>query len=197
MTEKRFPSVQGDGRRSLDELILDDPRAVCLASAYRRASKRDLGSIPSPGERVQLVEIGSHCRGAIFVDGLRLVTPQLERAVDAVAKRHSGFYFGRFDVRAGSYDAIQRGHFTVLELNGVTGEPAHIYDPTVSIWTTYRTLFAHWRMAFEIGTANRDAGFSPMSLRELTAVICLRMVCSRQGRPPLEAPAGFVMMSRP
>jgi hypothetical protein len=75
-----------------------------------------------------------------------------------VARRFDGFYFGRFDVRAASADAFARGEFTVIELNGVTSEPTHIYDPAVSVFGAYRALFDQWSTAFAIGAANARAG---------------------------------------
>ena len=161
ITEKRFPVVTGDGRSTLRDLIHADPRARIMSSTYARLCKRPLTGTPGNGERVQLVEIGSHCRGAIFLDAGRLRTPQLEAAIDRIAQSHPGFYFGRFDLRAESIAAFQQGHFTVIELNGVTAEPTHIYDPSVSIRAAYRTLFHHWRVAFAIGAANRRRGFAP------------------------------------
>ncbi len=80
ITEKRFPEVIGDGRSTLRDLILCDPRAVCMAAAYEKALRRSMDEIQSAGERVQLAELGSHCRGAIFLDGARLKTPALEAA---------------------------------------------------------------------------------------------------------------------
>ena len=167
ITEKRFPVVTGDGRSTLHQLVLADPRARLLASTYARLSKRPLNSTPHDGERVQLVEIGSHCRGAIFLNGERLRTPELEATVDRIARAHPGFYFGRFDIRAESIIAFQQGRFDVIELNGVSAEPTHIYDPTVTLWGAYRTLFHHWRVAFAIGAANRKRGFAPTSLAVL------------------------------
>lgn len=55
--------VVGDGRRRLEELILADDRAVCMAAYYLEANLERLDMIPAPAERVQLVEIGNHCRG--------------------------------------------------------------------------------------------------------------------------------------
>src|SRR5436190_10296514 len=69
ITEKRFPEVTGDGSSTLEELILCDPRAVCMASVYLRAGKRPDEDVPRVGEVVRLVELGSHCRGAVFLDG--------------------------------------------------------------------------------------------------------------------------------
>ena len=57
-----------------------------------------------------LVEVGSHCRGAIFLDASDLLTPALEDAVERVSRPHPGFHLGRYDVRAESDP-----HETVLE----------------------------------------------------------------------------------
>ncbi len=156
ITDKRFPEVIGDGTRTLAELILSDPRAMCLASVYMRQSKRPLNDTPRAGERVQLVEIGSHSRGSIFLDGMTCHTPELEDRIDQLSKSHPGFYFGRYDVRAPSEERI--AEFTVLELNGVSAEATHIYDPAVSLREAYRVLAQQWRLAFEIGAQNRLRG---------------------------------------
>ncbi|HWJ40693.1 MAG TPA: VTT domain-containing protein [Candidatus Limnocylindrales bacterium] len=171
ITEKRFPQLYGDGRHTLRELVLSDERAVTIASTYERLSKRSMDDVPQDGEMVTLGEIGSHCRGAVFADACWLRTIALERAIDKVAKSHAGFYFGRFDLRTPSIEAFQNGEFTVLELNGVGGEPTHIYDPSVNLFEAYRTMFHHWRVAFEIGRENRQRGALPMTLRELWTLI--------------------------
>jgi hypothetical protein len=101
--------------------------------------------------------------------------------VDAVARRFSGFYFGRFDVRSESVEQLQRGWFAVLELNGVSAEATHIYDPSVSLLEAYRALFRQWRVAFEIGVQNRQLGYRPMSLRGFVALLCNRgKTCAHQ-----------------
>src|SRR5205085_10578080 len=77
VTEKRFPSVRGDGRRTLEWLILGDARARLASATHFAAHAARLDDVPSIGERVPLVEIGSHCRGALFLDGSRIRTPEL------------------------------------------------------------------------------------------------------------------------
>jgi membrane protein DedA with SNARE-associated domain len=61
ITEKRFPDVAGDGESTLEQLILRDPRAVCLASVYLRASKRPATYVPTAGESTQLAELVLLC----------------------------------------------------------------------------------------------------------------------------------------
>jgi hypothetical protein len=178
ITEKRFPEVTGDGRSSLTDLVLRDDRAVCLANTYL-ARVRD--RIPTAGERVPLVELGSHCRGAIFLDGARLETAGLRSAIETVAQSHPGFFFGRFDIRAAAIADLQSGRFDVLELNGVSAEATHIYDPSVSLAEAYRVMFRQWRIAFETGAINRQAGAVPMRLRDL-----FRMVKSSRVRSSVD-----------
>jgi hypothetical protein len=167
VTEKRMPEVVGDGKHSLEQLVLRDARAVAMAGYYLRANEGRLEDVPEKGERVRLVEIGTHCRGAIFLDGSWVLTPELEEAVDRMSRGYPGFFFGRYDLRAGSVEELQRGRFKVIELNGVTSEATHIYDPRVGLFRAYRVLFEQWRLAFEIGARNRAAGHRPASPLDL------------------------------
>ncbi|MDT8389941.1 MAG: VTT domain-containing protein [Lentisphaeria bacterium] len=167
VTEKVFPELTGDGTRTLEELILADPRAVCMASHYLKVNRNRLGTVVPMGESVRLVDIGTHCRGAIFLDGGRLVTPGLLDRLDAIGMAYEGFFFGRYDVRAESPEAFSEGRFTILELNGLTSEATHIYDPRHSLGYAYRILFEQWRLAFEIGAANRARGYPVTGLAGL------------------------------
>jgi hypothetical protein len=171
LTHKQFPIVVGDGVSTLEKLILADSRAVAIAPVYL-ARHPDAGTrVPAIGERVQLVNIGSHCRGAVFVDGSAYITEAIMTRVDEIARHFSGFYFGRFDVRSPSIEHFQRGEFLILELNGVTSEPTHIYDPRVSIIAAYRAMFMQWRLAFEIGAANRAVGHEPARIGEIVRLL--------------------------
>jgi membrane protein DedA with SNARE-associated domain len=167
ITEKRLPAITGDGSSSIVELILADPRAVCLANLYVSRLRRSPDEVPAAGEVVPIAELGSHCLGAVFLNGAHLETAELRVAVDEVARAHPGFFMGRFDLRTPSLEDFKAGRFEVLELNGVSAEPAHIYDPSVSLLDAYGALCRHWKMALEIGAINRAAGAEPMSIPRL------------------------------
>ena len=168
VTEKRMPVLTGDGKHTLEELILADDRAVCMAGFYLRKNAERSKKAPAAGERVQLVEIGTHCRGAIFLDGGDTITPSLEEAIERIARTFDGFFFGRFDIRVPSREDFAAGrNLKIVELNGVTSEATHIYDPKLSLMDAYRVLFRQWRIAFEIGDLNRARGVRPASIAEL------------------------------
>ncbi len=171
ITEKRFPTVTGDGANTLESLVLKDERAVCLARAYGERQRARWHEIIPAGEAVPLTDLGSHCRGAIFLDGASFQTAALEAAIESISQSYQGFYFGRYDIRAASPEAFRQGHFKVIELNGVTSEATHIYDPRYSVWQAYCVLFAQWRLAFAIGKANQARGHCVASVRELLTLI--------------------------
>ncbi len=167
ITEKRFPSVVGDGTRTLEELILLDDRAVCMARFFldRHADRLEL--VPEAGQRVPLVELGTHCRGAAFYDGEWVRTPELEAEIDRLSRGFEGFWFGRYDIRTPSVEDFRRGqNFKVIELNGATAEATSIYDPKNGLLSAYGTLLTQWRVLFKIAARNRETGSEPVSLAE-------------------------------
>jgi hypothetical protein len=172
ITEKNPPVLTGDGRSTLDELILADPRAVAIARVYRAELGSRCDTSPAPGERVKLVDVGTHARGSIFLDGTRHRTEVLEQAIDQVSRSIEGFYFGRYDVRVPSAQDLEAARdLALLELNGVTAESTDIYDPANSVVDAWRKLMRQWRLAFEIGAANRDRGAAVTPMLELVRLL--------------------------
>jgi hypothetical protein len=167
ITLKYFPHVYGDGKRSLRQLILDDPRAGRLPHLYLGRHKARLDEIPRTGESIRLAFAGSHSRGAIFRNGNAWVTPQMEARFDAIAQRIGEFHFGRFDIRFADFARVQAGEdFTIVEANGAGAESTHIWDRGTTLWRAWADLMRQYRLLFQIGRANRDRGFKPLSWSE-------------------------------
>ncbi|MEM8983388.1 MAG: alpha/beta fold hydrolase [Pseudomonadota bacterium] len=159
VTIKEPLTLVGDGRSTLEQLILNDARAVALADVHCQRHRTSLQSVIERGASYPLVELGTHSRGCVFRDGEHLITEELTRAIDTISKKYSGFYFGRYDVKVANADALMRGDgLCVLELNGVTSEATNIYDPKHSIAAAWAILIRQWRLAYAIGAANRDRG---------------------------------------
>jgi hypothetical protein len=168
MTIKKPPVVVGDGRSTLRDLILADERARLVPHLYLTRLADRLDTVPSPGERVQLVFVGNHCKGSIFQDGGALVTPALTEAIERLAGSLPDFFFGRIDVRFASSVGLRRGTgFRVIEINGVGSEATHIWDPSTKLLDAWRTQFFHYGAAFRIGAANRRRGFFSSGVRAM------------------------------
>jgi len=180
ITEKRLPEVTGDGARTVEQLILDDDRACAMARVYYDNVVDQLGDVPSPGQPVKLAMLGTHCQGAEFLDGCRLITPQLEAAIDHISKGFDGFFFGRFDLTAPSQEALMAGRdLRIIELNGLTSEATHIYDPSTPLWKAWSVLFHQWRLAFRIGRRNQQLGSPTTSLLGLAGLAWRFYACRR------------------
>ena len=170
ITEKTFPTIEGDGQRTFEELLMDNSRTHYMAEFLLKLHADKLTTVLAAGEQFKVVEIGSHCRGAVFLDGNRLITEDLAREVHSLSESIDGFYFGRYDIRVPSSEDFQAGqHFKVLEVNGVTSESTNIYDPSHSVIDAYKILFTQWRAAFEIGKQSINLGAQRVSLLELFA----------------------------
>jgi membrane protein DedA with SNARE-associated domain len=187
ITDKRLLKVTGDGHSTLEQLILDDERAVCMAPLHLNKHQDQLFTVPKKGEEFDLVEVGTHCRGALFLDGNAIWTPEMEAAIDQLSKSFDGFYFGRYDIVTPSVDDLRKGRdFKIVELNGVTSEATHIYSPGTSLWRAYGVLMRQWRLAFEIGAINRRRGHKPAAAIKLVSQI-FRLATGQQ---PPEVKAG-------
>ncbi len=183
ITEKVIPELTGDGRRTLERLILEDRRAVAMADLYL-ASRPDASDfIPQKNEQIPLAELGTHCLGAVFLDGGWVNGPGLADAMDRISRKYQGFWFGRYDIRVENPADLTRGkRFKVIELNGVTSEATHIYDPQNSVFQAWRVLREQWSIAFDIGARNRDRGTRPATVRELFRLVRqYRAESSRRG----------------
>ena len=168
IVHKTFPKVLADGRHTLRELILRDARAKLISSLLFARWRNELEQVPPQGEWIQLVEIGAHSRGCVFLDAGHLLTPALVKTVTRLLDAVPGYSFGRLDLRVPSVADFQEGvGLKVLELNGVSAESAHIYHPGTRLLEGYRAMFKQWSLAFEIGDAYAKQGVpttSPISL---------------------------------
>jgi len=155
ITLKDFLSVTGDGTHTLEELIGFNSRAVLQRARLRDTFKKSWGQILPEGCVCELDPVGNHNRGTRFRDGSGLADDKLLNIFDDLNRDMEGFYFGRFDIRAASWEALkEQREFTILEVNGVGGEPTHIYDPANSLLKAWKDLCFSWKVAAKIADQN-------------------------------------------
>lgn len=157
LVQKEFLALVGDGKSTLEELFYKHERAP------KYYQKKDLPAyldrVLLEGKTVLLEPIGNHCRGTKFVNANSYIDSELEATFEKLVQKMPDFYYGRFDVKAKSIEALKKGEFKVMEINGISAEPGHIYDPKYSLERAYKDLFWHWEKMAEIATQNQKQGF--------------------------------------
>jgi hypothetical protein len=168
ITIKDFMQVKGDGLHTIEEIMEADLRYRFQIARFRRLYPELLRTVLGQGEVRLLEPIGNHCRGTKFLNGNHLITPELNHIFDKISEKIEGFYYGRFDLRVKSTEDLYAGqNIRILELNGISADPAHIYDPQFPIFKAYRDLAHHFGIMGKISRQNHKKGVPYTSTREL------------------------------
>lgn len=152
---KKFLSVEGDGVSNLETLIEKNERG---SKFFESGLGLDLKFVPTLGETVVVEPIGNHSRGTEFVDECSQIDSSLSRMFNEKLKSLEGVNYCRLDIRASSWTALKSGDFKLMELNGVSAEPGHIYAMNVSLSRAYKDLFSHWNQMSQIAKEQIENG---------------------------------------
>lgn len=154
ITGKEFLTYRSDGRTPLRKFIENHPRTKRRKGYLNEKFKNQLDEIPKKNEKILLELIGNHNRGTRFYDASELISKKLSDRIDEISKQISGFYYGRFDVKANSAKEFQNGEFKVLEVNGANSEPTHIYDSKYTLTEAYKEVKKHFDIQYRIARQN-------------------------------------------
>jgi hypothetical protein len=170
---KELLHVTGDGISTLGQLINEKPRAYLQMDVLRGEWAHAWDTVIAKDEKTELVPYGNHCRGAMFINCNDQIDPQLEAVFDEVSHQIAGFNYGRFDLRCRSMEDLKAGkNFKLLELNGVSAEPGHIYHPGYSFWQAQKDILYHIHKIFAISVANhRKNGVPYLTWKEMKSFL--------------------------
>ncbi|HPW98753.1 MAG TPA: D-alanine--D-alanine ligase [Flavobacterium sp.] len=164
---KEFLIVEGDGKSTVLDLILKNPRYEMQLKALMKEYGWGLNIILEKGEKRNLVPFGNHIRGAKFIDASDKISESLTKVIDEMCLQIDEFYFGRMDVMYNTWEELEQGiNFQVVELNGAASEPTHIYDPMHSLFFAWKELARHITYMYRISVQNHQRGFPYLSHSE-------------------------------
>ena len=93
---------------------------------------------------------------------------KLNNVFDHISKQIPGFYYGRYDLRVKNIEDLCEGkNIFIMELNGLTADAAHIFDPHYKLRDAYKTQIKQCNISFQIAKQNLKAGVKPTPLWEL------------------------------
>lgn len=163
---KQFMQVTGDGHSTVRELMSRNVRSAFQLPRFEKEFPEILDNTPAAGETLLLEPIGNHARGTMFLNGNSLINERMLQSFEPLCRQIAGVQYARFDLKFKDTDSLQRGEFQTMELNGVLGEPAHIYDPAHGMWRAYRDLYRHWRLLYRLHRAQKKRGILPPDTRD-------------------------------
>ena len=157
--------VTGDGKHSLQELILHHPKGKKRLGELHSKHKETWDKILPPGERYILSYAANHNRGAHFIDLKEHIDEKLVNIFDTISHRINDFFYGRYDIMCNSVEDLKNGeNFAILEYNGCGAEPNHFYDTGYTLPGAYKEILKHWKALYEISRYNSKQGIKPWPL---------------------------------
>ncbi|SHO61563.1 hypothetical protein A8938_1839 [Algoriphagus zhangzhouensis] len=167
VVQKNFMKIQGDGNHTLEQLIRANPRFNFQIERLRNLWRERWAEVIPEEEEITLLEVGSHTRGAEFINISHLIDERLSSKIEEIASRIPGFYYGRFDVLFRDFESLKDGeNFKIIELNGAMSEPTHMYDPSNSLWNAWKEILKHWRIMSEIAVQNKGVPIQKTPFRK-------------------------------
>jgi hypothetical protein len=168
ITIKEFMTVMGDGVSTVKELMMKDDRFRLQLESLSQRTETQIDRVPHAGERLVLEPIGNHCRGTKFINAQELINEKLNAVFDNIMKDVKDFYYGRFDIKVSSLEDLYEGKgIKIMELNGVNGDPAHIFHPNYSLWQAYKDIYWHWNRMSKIAGINIANGVKPLPVSQV------------------------------
>ena len=165
LCEKVNLTVVGNGQDTVAKLMEQKDRAYLQLDRLLKENSELLNYIPSKSEYVVLEPIANHRRGTLFKNVNDNISSKLVEAFNILSEQTPNFKYIRYDLKCKSLNDLENlEHFSILEINGVTAEPAHIYDPDYKVKEVFGDLVSHWLTMSRIAKKQIQNGIKPMSI---------------------------------
>ena len=156
---KEFMQVVGDGVHSLEELILDYPRAQFRLKELFSKHESKLKTVIPKGELFYLSHALNLSRGGRQISLEVEKDKKLLDVFDYLSNYTKSFYYGRYDIKCASIEDLKSGkNFSILEYNGSGAEAHHVYGNGFTFLKACKLLIEHWNILFKISQMNYQNG---------------------------------------
>ncbi len=153
--EKVKPYIEGNGSDSIENLvqwlsISEDIKHRILQSI----PVNERFQVPQTGKHINIVKSGSSYFGIIMEK--RKIDKKIEEEMNEILTNYKGFYAGRFDILADSLEDIVAKKYKIVELNGSSWIPLHIYNPSNTVQENHDIMNQHFQDLFDIAKNNEE-----------------------------------------
>ena len=165
--KKEFLQVTGDGKKNLETLIREYPRARFRQKEMFSKHESHLKAVIPNGQTYCLSHALNLSRGGRLVSLEQEKDERLVALFDKLSNHSGKFFYGRYDIKCSSIEELKQGkNFSILEYNGCGAEPHHVYGNGLSFLKACEILIGHWRILLIISNMNRAVGIAPWGFKD-------------------------------
>ena len=168
---KEYPTIVGDGKSTINDLIIKDLRLCIHLKFFQTIYSSKLNLVLNYGEILNLITIGNHARGCKFLDISDMITPKLIVSINKICNKIPNFYYGRIDIKYNIFEELENcENFSIIEINGAASLPTHIYDPKHSLFFAWKEIIKHFNKMYEISKINYSMGVPYLTFKEVISL---------------------------
>ncbi|MEJ7611442.1 MAG: hypothetical protein WKF88_09735 [Ferruginibacter sp.] len=164
--KKEFLQVTGDGHSTLLQLMEQYDRVRFRLEEMKVKHAGNLERELAAGEIYFLSYALNLSRGGRLISLDQEKDDRLLSVFDELSLYAKHFYYGRYDIKCASVEALKQGKdFYILEYNGCGAEPHHAYGNGNTLLQAYSIFLHHWKVLFQISRYNHRHGFPQWTFR--------------------------------
>lgn len=171
LTERQYLTFKGDGVSSLAKFIAKASTTQFKQEKIKKELKDQLNLVLKKDQIYQPLSIGNFYFGTKIVNQSRQITPEMSHIFQTLNNQIGLFNYGRYDIKCSKIEDLLSQNFHILEINGVKGEPIHIYDSKTTLFEAYFEIFKHSERILKISKRNIKAGVSCPGIIEGTKIL--------------------------
>ena len=165
LTERAHFQLIGDGTSSILALIKANKTYRFRAKKILSASGEDGQRVLAKGEVFKPISLGNWSYGATFIDRREWINDELTAIFQKMNDEIGMVHVGRYDILTPSFEAMLKGEFQIVEINGIKSELIHVFDPKYNYFSAYAQILKHWYLMYKISKRNVKAGAKPVPYR--------------------------------
>ncbi len=164
--KKEGMQITGDGKSTLLQLMQVDDRARFRVEEMKIKHADNLEKVLPTGEIYILSYALNLSRGGRLVSLEHENDDRLLKVFDELSLYTKHFYYGRYDIKCASVEALKQGkNYYILEYNGCGAEPHHAYGTGNTLLQAYGIFLHHWNVLYNISLYNHRNGFPRWTFR--------------------------------
>lgn len=159
---KQPPEIIGDGRSTLQQLIQENRDLKYKFDEINTRHQDKLDMILPFGKRFILSHASNRSQGGKLLNLQHEIDEKLTAVIDKISQHSRYFYYGRYDIKCASIEALKNGtEFSILEYNGSGAGIQHVYGSGLSLWQACGLILLHWKVLYQISVHNNKINGIP------------------------------------